>query len=699
MPPFRSAVRSVVAVALLAGAVVAVPATARAATTDTLLQGQQLASGASLTSTDGRTRLVMQGDGNLVLYSPTRATWASRTAGRTGATFTLQTDGNLVVRDATGTARWASGTHDLTRLQVQSDGNLVGRDAAGVARWTTGTNYPPPSAGPFRSPSGRFVAAMQDDGNFVLRYYGSASPDALWTSGTAGHSRAYLTVQSDGNAVIRENGRAIWASGTAGHAGATLAALDTGALAVVAGGRTLWSSGTAGATAGLDGPSPDPRFTRTWTHVLGGVGSQVGSSSPGVGTFDAAGPSVVFGTHAPQLLAYHVSDGSGVAGFPASTGGIVVDSTPSVSGSGSTARIFVGLGTSASHTVGGYAAFGANGRELWLVRPNAIWGGGGTVGVMSSLPVGNLQTGNDVIGGAMGLTGYAISSTGGVLRGFPWYQGDTNFSTPALADINGDGRDEAIMGGDTSAGPAFGRMYANGGVIRIVKNTGTQGGSTPAQATSCERPTNQVVQSSPAVGRVFNGQVGIVVGTGPFWPNASDTNAVFALDLGCNVRWRTLMDGASIASPSLIDVDGNGSLEVVTASSHGDGGTLYVLDGATGRVRSATALPGRVSGQVVSIDIAGRRSLLVGTTSGVVVADAATGRLTGTLVSAVGVQNTPTVTVDPGGRIGVTVVGYNGARRGVALHYQLNGATATTVSGPGQWPMFHHDPRLRGSTL
>jgi outer membrane protein assembly factor BamB len=246
---------------------------------------------------------------------------------------------------------------------------------------------------------------------------------------------------------------------------------------------------------------------------------------------------------------------------------------------------------------------------------------------------------------------------------------------------------------------AYGKTYSNGGHIRIVRPTGMSGHSQPWDAVACDYRTNQVVQSSPSVGRFLaNKGVGIVVGTGNHYAGASDSNAVFAITPGCGLAWRATLDGQSLASPSLIDTDRNGTLEVVTASTHGSTGSLYVLDGATGRTKwRANISHGPVYGQVTSIDINGRRSLLVGHPGGVTVYDAATGAVTGQLLQYIGVQNTPAVTVDPGNRIGVTVVGYNGSNAGVAYHFQLKGATATTVGAPGQWPMFHRDPQLRGA--
>jgi hypothetical protein len=53
--------------------------------------------------------LIMQGDGNLVIYSPL-AIWASNTDGEPGAHLLVQNDGNVVLYRADWTPIWDTGT-------------------------------------------------------------------------------------------------------------------------------------------------------------------------------------------------------------------------------------------------------------------------------------------------------------------------------------------------------------------------------------------------------------------------------------------------------------------------------------------------------------------------------------------------------------------------------------------------------------
>jgi hypothetical protein len=85
----------------------------------------------NLKSPNGIYRAVLQQtDGNFVLYKDTQATWNSRTyrQGKAPYKLTMQTDGNLVLRDSTLKVLWQSGssgrgTSPYT-LTLQNDGKL-----------------------------------------------------------------------------------------------------------------------------------------------------------------------------------------------------------------------------------------------------------------------------------------------------------------------------------------------------------------------------------------------------------------------------------------------------------------------------------------------------------------------------------------------------------------------------------------------
>jgi len=139
--PCRTVVRGVAAGLALAviGLSSMAPDASAAAGSDRLSPGDSLSGGASIVS--GADRLVMQTDGNLVLYAgPGVALWASGTNNHPGSVAVMQGDGNLVVYAPGNVSVWGSGTNGrgASTLLLQSDGNLVLRGPGGVT-WSTDT--------------------------------------------------------------------------------------------------------------------------------------------------------------------------------------------------------------------------------------------------------------------------------------------------------------------------------------------------------------------------------------------------------------------------------------------------------------------------------------------------------------------------------------------------------------------------------
>lgn len=94
-------------------------------------------------SQDGRTKLLMQADGNLVIYYGRNPIWASNTNVGTNLPnkAVLQLDGNFVIYNSLGRAIWHSNTRSAlkTRLVMQNDHNLVLYDANNRPIWATNT--------------------------------------------------------------------------------------------------------------------------------------------------------------------------------------------------------------------------------------------------------------------------------------------------------------------------------------------------------------------------------------------------------------------------------------------------------------------------------------------------------------------------------------------------------------------------------
>lgn len=133
--------------------------------------GEQLQQGEALTSPNGAYRLVMQVDGNLVLYVsdntvPANALWSTGTLRCGPHRFQVQTDGNLVTYDGYSQPSWASNSLrqvkqlscsciyrllsmsisfpfiknvEGAQLALQDDGNLVFYDNMNQPVWASNT--------------------------------------------------------------------------------------------------------------------------------------------------------------------------------------------------------------------------------------------------------------------------------------------------------------------------------------------------------------------------------------------------------------------------------------------------------------------------------------------------------------------------------------------------------------------------------
>lgn len=111
-------------------------------TSRTQLPGGRLFPGQSLKSANEQRELILQGDGNLVLYNKDRKPlWASGTDGKQAAFLNMQPDGNLVLYDTSYKPLWNSRTAGTgeSRLHIQGDGNLVLYTRTGRATWATYT--------------------------------------------------------------------------------------------------------------------------------------------------------------------------------------------------------------------------------------------------------------------------------------------------------------------------------------------------------------------------------------------------------------------------------------------------------------------------------------------------------------------------------------------------------------------------------
>jgi hypothetical protein len=253
------------------------------------MQTGEMEPGGCLVSTNQQYELIMQTDGNLVLYYKTAGSpeWASNTAGNSGAFLDLKATGYMAVYTPSGALAWVpdepginSDNDIIPVLVVQNDGNVVlyrtQQNSSGGASVLWASNTQEPSSGStlnegetlhvghtLTSPNGHVTLVMQQDGNLVAEFDGDGAT-AYWATGTQGNPWAFLAMQSDGNLILYQQGSivgtgngALWSDGCPGcnqtypQPGNYLAVQNDGNVVVyTASGKALWSSGTVVAASG-----------------------------------------------------------------------------------------------------------------------------------------------------------------------------------------------------------------------------------------------------------------------------------------------------------------------------------------------------------------------------------------------------------------------------------------------------------------
>jgi hypothetical protein len=490
-------------------------------------------------------------------------------------------------------------------------------------------------------------------------------------------------------------------------------AASTALIAAAGAGIALGGTGVAAAhpnaaagqanTAGQAKAAADLNITSVWTASFANDHLPFALSSPVLAEL-ANGPAIVAGDRAGHVYAVYLQPGSKggpITAWTVTTNGpkgpVGVDSSPS----SSNGVVYFGIGWAGERGVGGYEAINPSGARKWFeYATNPSSDPTPDAGVAAGLSVGDLQSQTSVVGPSLGQNTYLFNAGSGArLPGFPWFQADTNFSTAAIADVEGNGQNQIIEGGNTTAGTVWGTTYINGGQIRILNQVGNSADTAkPNSGLYCEYTTDQGVDSSPAVGDILNGQPGIVVGTSTERPNETMTDDVIAIDNSCHHVWSATLDGATTSSPALADVLGNGNLQVIEGTQNG---YVYALNSLNGEVHWKTKVPGVVIGGVVTADLGnGYQDVVVPSTAGAFILDGKTGAIVKTLEDTIGLQNSPIVTDDANGTIGITIAGYTGAgdqSHAAMEHFEVVGSNGSTVNEAGAWPEFHHDPQLTGN--
>jgi FG-GAP-like repeat/FG-GAP repeat len=433
-------------------------------------------------------------------------------------------------------------------------------------------------------------------------------------------------------------------------------------------------------------------------------------SKPAVADLDQNGvKEIIVGTSGGRLYVIN-NNGAIRAGWP-QTLPCEIDSSPAagVLANDGGLDIVVGCGTAANTSVsGGVYAFRRDGTFLWQVVTQPYPSTNVAAAVFSTPAIGDLNGDgiNDVVFGAFDMNVYAVRGTDGTaLPGWPIFVRDSVWTSPAIADLNGDGRKEVVIGADCHLeGPPY--DTPDGGALWVFRADGSEFPGFPQFIASGQPIVG--ITSSPAVGDIDgDGCPEIVVGTGGSSSSASRLLMAWHRDGSPVAGWPVALLGHAANSPILVDLNGDGVLDVVDAD---DTATVYGIAGWGAALfqihpKTSTGASAVVVNEASAAQVGANNPVILETGVGFEV----------TLISKTGVQLSDDGTHGAGmltygtGHpvIGAVAADLDGtatldiiAASGPSAVNTTDGAVyAWTAGAMGAmpWPMFHHDAARNGS--
>jgi hypothetical protein len=288
----------------------------------------------------------------------------------------------------------------------------------------------------------------------------------------------------------------------------------------------------------------------------------------------------------------------------------------------------------------------------------------------------------DIVAASWDHSVYAWSGHGHLL----WrrFLEDTLWSSPAVADIDRNGTPEVILGGDIYQGNNLGRPA--GGLVWILNRDGSTYRGYPKSI------PGQTVWSSPAVGDIDgDGWADVVVGTGTNFPDPAGHEVwAFTAATGQNLPgWPVRVDGRAMGSPAIGNLDGDPQLEVATTAEQGH---VYAFDTNGARMWScALCAASHSSASIADVDRDSQQEVVVADDHALRILDGRTGKQEAEAAFS-GQGWAPAVAPTVAEVDGSTVIAATKSDTTLTVDLFTTGQPLCSAD----WPTFDQDPSRRG---